>query len=69
MYAVLPLAPTAFELLFAPLANHGRSFSFPCDESGRVDIDVLSERARDNYFYARGTLGREFAWPLVRARL
>jgi hypothetical protein len=56
-----------FELTFISLSNNGRCFSFPCDESGRVDIDALSERARNNYFYARGTVGREFAWPFVQA--
>ena len=31
----------------------GPSLCFPCDERGEVPLDSLSERARDNYFYAR----------------
>ena len=65
MYAAPCLAPTGFELLFASLANNGRSLSFPCNEAGRVDIDALSERARNNYFYARSTVGRDFAVPRI----
>jgi hypothetical protein len=31
-----------------------------------VALDALSERARVNYFYARHSIGREFALPAVR---
>lgn len=54
-----------FELRFVSLFNEGRALAFPCDASGRVDIDVMSERARANYFYARTVIGREFASPAV----
>ena len=50
-----------FQSLFAP----GRALSFPCDAEGRVELDVLTERARDNYLYARAVIGREFATPAV----
>ncbi len=30
-------------------------------------LDSLSNRARDNYLYARGVVGREYAFPMVRA--
>ncbi len=39
--------------------------AFPCDAEGRVELDSLSERARDNYLYARAVIGREFAQPQV----
>jgi len=58
----------AFELRFASLFQPGRALSFPCDRSGQVDLDTLSERARDNYLFARATLGRDFAWPRVESR-
>lgn len=60
-------APThpAFELRFPSLFQPGRGMAFPCDEHGAVDLDALSERARGNYFYARGVIGREFACPAV----
>jgi len=43
----------------------GRTFTFPCDPQGRVDLDSRSERARNNYFYARAMRGRELAFPSV----
>jgi hypothetical protein len=62
--AVLP--PQArFELRFQSLFNQGRGLVFPCDAGGHVDLDALSERARDNYFYARAVIGFEFAQPAV----
>ena len=38
-----------FELRFQSLFNTGRALSFPCDATGHVDMDALSERARDSY--------------------
>ena len=55
----------AYELRFCCLVNEGRALSFPCDASGHVDLDALSERARRNYFYARTVNGREFTLPAV----
>jgi hypothetical protein len=57
--------PSGFEVRFESLFNAGRGLSFPCDAGGRVDIDILSERGRHNYFFARAMLGREFATPRV----
>jgi hypothetical protein len=54
-----------FELRFDSLHRPGRALVFPCDAAGRVDLDGLSERARDNYFYARAVIGREYAFPAV----
>lgn len=56
-----------FQLRFPSLFQGGRGLAFPCDAGGRVDIDSLSETARNNYFYARAVVGREFAWPSVLA--
>ena len=52
-----------FELCFQNLFDEGRGLAFPCDERGAVDIDALSPRARNNYFYARAAIGREFGFP------
>lgn len=54
-----------FQLQFRSLFNHGRGFAFPCDPKGQVDLDQLSERARNNYLYARAMVGRELATPAV----
>jgi hypothetical protein len=53
------------ELRFQSLFNAGYSYAFPCDAAGKVDLDSLSNKARDNYFYARTLTGREFAHPTV----
>ena len=50
-----------FEVRFQSLFDAGRALAFPCDAAGRVDLDGLSERARQNYFYARAVVGREFS--------
>ncbi len=55
-----------FELLFRSLFDSGRGYTFPCDQGGVVDLDQLSERARNNYLYARAMVGRDLAVPSVR---
>lgn len=54
-----------YELRFQSLFNEGRALSFPCDSHGHVELDALSERARQNYFYARAVVGREYGTPAV----
>jgi hypothetical protein len=55
-----------FELRFQSLFNSGRGYSFPCDPKGLVDLDQLSDGARNNYLYARAVVGRELSVPAVR---
>ena len=55
-----------FELRFQSLFDSGRGFAFPCDSQGQVDLDNLSDRARNNYLYARAMVGRETMVPRVR---
>jgi hypothetical protein len=62
-----PHAGSGYELRFMSLFQEGRGLSFPCDPSGDVHLDELSERARANYFYARAVVGREFSVPAVVA--
>lgn len=56
-----------FEVRFQSLFQQGRGMAFPCDASGRVKLDELSDRGRSNYFFARAMVGREYATPSVRA--
>ena len=58
-----------FELLFRSLFDSGRGYAFPCDQRGAVDLDHLSDRARNNYLYARAMVGRELEVPAVRPAL
>ena len=55
-----------YELSFRSLFNDGRGYAFPCDAAGHVDIDALSFKARQNYFYARTVIGRELSMPAVQ---
>jgi hypothetical protein len=55
-----------FELRFQSLFVEGRGWAFPCDARGHVDLDHMSDRARNNYFFARSVIGREVALPRVR---
>ena len=57
---------TACTLSFRSLFGAERGFVFPCDQQGRVDLDAMSERARNNYFYARAMMGRELTYPSVQ---
>ena len=55
----------AFRLCFRSLFDSGRGYAFPCDRRGEVDLDRLSERARNNYFFARAMVGRELTTPQI----
>ncbi|MFG6416664.1 hypothetical protein ACG02S_22465 [Roseateles sp. DC23W] len=54
-----------YELRFESLFNAGRALAFPCDAHGGVALDALSDRARQNYLFARAVVGREYAVPVV----
>ena len=56
----------SYEIRFQSLFKEGRALAFPCDAEGHVVLDSLSDRARDNYLYARAVVGREYAFPCVR---
>ena len=58
---------TGFEIRFQSLFREGRALTFPCDREGHVDLDAISERARNNYLFACATIGREYAMPVVKA--
>ena len=58
-------APCEYALCFRSLFHSGRGLAFPCDSRGQVHLDALSERARNNYLYARAMMGREFAAPAL----
>ena len=55
------------QLYFESLFNPGRALAFACDGCGRVQLDGLSERARNNYFFARAAVGRHYGRPIVIA--
>ena len=55
-----------YEIRFRSLVQEGRGLSFPCDSEGHVQLDDLSDAARNNYLYARALVGREYATPAVQ---
>jgi len=55
-----------YEIRFRSLFQEGRGLAFPCDARGHVNLDALSDVARNNYLYARALVGREFATPAVQ---
>ena len=57
--------PSHYELCFRSLFHSRPGFAFPCNARGEVHLDGLSERARNNYFYARAMVGRGLAPPAV----
>jgi hypothetical protein len=60
-------AQASHEIRYEPLSGRGPHLCFPCDAQGCVQLDALSERARNNYLYARAVVGREYATPAVLA--
>lgn len=54
-----------FQLCFRSLFNSGRGYAFPCDERGHVDMVFMSERARNNYLFARAMVGRDLCRPAI----
>jgi hypothetical protein len=69
MKDVRRVGPGSFRLCFRSLFDSGRGYAFPCDDTGQVDVDELSERGRNNYFYARAMVGRELAVPIVESSI
>ena len=50
---------------YQPLSGREPELAFPCDARGRVEMDALSDRARNNYLYARAVVGRVYAAPAI----
>lgn len=53
-------------LHFEPLTAGDAGLDVPCDPQGRVGLDALGEKLRNDYFFARTLIGRLFAAPTVR---
>lgn len=65
-----PAAPAPTHLLhFEPLTAQGAGLDIPCDGQGRVGLDALGDRLRNDYFFARALIGRLFARPTVKPAL
>ena len=60
------IAEAALELRFAARVHGRRAMVFPCDERGRVDMNSLDERRRNDYLFARALMDRDYERPVVR---
>ena len=67
MTAPATFADLAFELHFEPLDDAQLPLTFPCDATGRVDLDELCDRSRSEYLFAHTLIGRHFRMPAIRA--
>lgn len=56
-----------YELRFESLHDAGRAYVFPCDAAGHVDMDALTDAARENYLFARIVVGHDVSNPAVIA--
>lgn len=61
-------APATHLLHFEPLTAGDAGLDIPCDPQGRVGLDALGEKLRNDYFFARTLIGRLFAAPTVCPR-
>ncbi len=55
------------ELCFRTVSDQRRAYAFPCDAKGNVDLDTLSDLARNDYLFARVFIGRTYGAPTVEA--
>ena len=64
-----PLHPAAAThyLFFGGLFPTVHSLLFPCDSGGHVEMDEMSEHARENYLFARAVVGCDYRVPVVVA--
>jgi hypothetical protein len=60
-------APVAFShsLRYVPLVAGRRGYVFPCDPTGRVELDCLSDMDRNDFLYAKHLVGMAFGVPCV----
>ena len=56
----------SFELRFPSLFPESSVLAFPCDPQGRVDLNAVSDRTKNDYLFARAMVGREYAMPIVQ---
>ena len=54
-----------YQLRYQSLKWQEKVLAFPCDAQGRVEMNNLSDMARNDYLYARAVVDFEFARPTV----
>ena len=57
----------AYTLVYLSIRG-GECFAFPCDKARAVEMNGLSDRARNDYLLARALVGRDLHSPTVVCR-
>ena len=57
--------PANYELQFQSLHDEGHAYVFPCDAAGHVDMDALTDAARETYLFARIAIRHDVSTPAV----
>ena len=65
MPGIISRESATYELRFQSLHDAALAYVFPCDAAGHVDMDGLTETARENYFFARIAIGHDVFAPAV----
>ena len=60
-----PSGPARYELRFQSLRDAGCAYVFPCDAAGHVDMDALTDAARESYLFARIAVGHDVCTAAV----
>jgi len=63
---IVPASLARYELRFQSLFHSGRGLTFPCDQSGEVAWEQMTEGARASFLRAQTAVGREWASPAVQ---
>lgn len=58
-------ASQRFRLVYQSISGSLGSYSFPCNPHGEVDLNLLDDRSRNNYLFARAMMGRAMKLPTV----
>jgi len=57
--------PGRYTLFFRSILLAGRGYAFPCNAEGRVELQAMSTRLRQNYLYAKARVGLELLSPVI----
>jgi len=61
----LSISDARYLIRFQSLKDERLVLEFACDAEGRVELDRLSDKARNDYLFARAVVGGEFRRPAV----
>jgi hypothetical protein len=63
--AITRVRETPYELRFNKRIDNECVYKFVCDVKGHVDMNALTDRALNNYLFARAVSGNQLLAPVV----